>query len=318
MLDPSGTAETAWAANGPQRGGTRFILSVTDSASAAEYGLQTAGLSRAGDDGASRAFITPNDPNSVLAAVNAMKPSAPSGMLTSNPSAAAPGVYPLTLLTYAGVVPSGLTAKERVDYAAFLKFATGAGQTSGVGAGQLPAGYVPLPATLRAKAADAITTILHPPTKPPKKPTKKPTKPVTTSAGGATGGTDTGAISVAGGTGDTSSFSDTGSSSAVTTATTPSATPAPSGPPLKTVRIVQPAAVTKSITAGVVRFAFPILLLLGIAALAAGLFLRPRPRDASEPLPRADDDVPRAPPQTSTTTPSPAGSTRTSSVFEPW
>jgi hypothetical protein len=84
------------------------------------------------------------------------------------------------------------------------------------------------------------------------------------------------------------------------------------------VRIVQPAAVTKSITAGFVRFAFPILLLLGIAALGAGLFLRPRPRDGSEPLPRADDDAPRAPPQTPTTTPSPAGSTPTSSVFEPW
>jgi hypothetical protein len=321
-LDPTATAETAWAANGPQRAGTRFILSVTDSASAAQYGLQTAGLSRAGDDGSSRTFITPDDPNSVLAAVNAMKPSAPSGVLTSDPSAAAPGAYPLSLLTYAGTVPSGLTAKERVDYAAFLKFATGAGQTSGVGAGQLPAGYVPLPAALRAKAAAAITASLHPPVKKPpvkKPPVKKPTKRhVTTSASGSTGGTtDTGGIPSSDGTADSSSFTDTGSSSDVATTTPPPATSTKS-PPLKTVRIVQPAAVTQSVHVGAVRFAFPILLILGLVALGAALFRKPRRRDGTEPLPRADNAAPPAPPQTPTTTPSPAGSTRTSSVFEPW
>jgi hypothetical protein len=317
-LDPAGTSETAWAANGPQRAGTRFILSVTDSASAAQYGLQTAGLSRAGDDGSSRTFITPDDPNSVLAAVNAMKPSSPSGVLTSDPAASAPGAYPLTLLTYAALVPSGLSAKERVDYAAFLKFATSAGQTSGVGSGQLPAGYVPLPAALRAKAAAAITAILHPPTKKP--PVKKPTKQPTTGGTTATGNTS-GTVSNTGGlpvndTGDASSFTDTGSSSAVTTPTTPAPTSS-NTQPLKTVRIVQPAAVTKSVHVGPVRFAFPILLLLGLAALGAALFRKPRRRDGAESLPRADNAAPPAPPQTPTTTPTPAGSTGTS-VFEPW
>ena len=322
-LDPAGTSSTAWAANGPQKLGTRFILSMTDSASAARYGLQTAALSRAGDDGDARTFVSSDD-NSLLAAVNAMKPSAPSGVLTSNPSASAPGAYPLSLLTYAGTVPSTLDAKARRDYAAFLKFTTGTGQTPGVGAGQLPAGYVPLPASLRAKAAAAITAILHPPTTAPpvKKPTKKPTGTGGGSSTGSTGTTDNSGGVVGVSSGDTSSFTNTGSSPGVTTPTTP-APAASNGPPLKTVRIVQPAAVTKPISAGVVRFAFPILLLLGCAALGAGLFRRPCPARRIRAAPRADTGAPpappqTAPPQTATTTPSPTGSTRTSSVFEPW
>ena len=54
-------------------------MSITDSASAARYGLQTASLSRAGDDTANPAFVRP-DAAGILAGEQAMTPSPCSGV----------------------------------------------------------------------------------------------------------------------------------------------------------------------------------------------------------------------------------------------
>ena len=56
------TPNLAWTANGPQITGNYFVMSITDSASAAQYGLQAASLSPAGDDTASRTFVAPTAP----------------------------------------------------------------------------------------------------------------------------------------------------------------------------------------------------------------------------------------------------------------
>lgn len=162
-LDPGGTSDTAWGANGPQPNGSSFVLSITDSASAAQYGLQVASLSRAGDDSPTRTFVAPDEPG-LLAGEQAMQASSVPGVLVPNPSTTEPDAYPLTMLTYAAVSPNSLAATDRQSYAKFIQYATGPGQTPGDGIGQLPDGYVPLPANLKTEATNAVTTILNPPT----------------------------------------------------------------------------------------------------------------------------------------------------------
>jgi hypothetical protein len=158
-LDPfAPSAATAWVAEGPQRQGSRSILSVTDTASAARYGLQTASLSRAGDNGGGRAFVPP-DQAGLLAGASAMVQSPVEGVLQPNPATATSAAYPLTLLTYGAVTPGRLDQPARNDYAAFIEYAAGPGQVPGLHFGELPPGYAPLPDALRAQARDAAAAI---------------------------------------------------------------------------------------------------------------------------------------------------------------
>jgi len=145
------SSDTAWVANGQQPAGRRAMFSVTDSASAARYGLQTANLSRAGDDGAGRAFVAP-DQAGLLAGEGAMGPSAVTGVLQGDPASTTAGAYPLTMLTYAAARPRTLDPTARADYAAFIAYAVGDGQVPGLTLGTLPLGYAPLPASLTAQS----------------------------------------------------------------------------------------------------------------------------------------------------------------------
>ena len=82
-LDLTQTPNTAWAGNGLQKAGIHFIISITDSASAARYGLQTASLSRSGDDSAALTFVA-LDAAGILAGEQAMVLSSVSGVLQTN------------------------------------------------------------------------------------------------------------------------------------------------------------------------------------------------------------------------------------------
>jgi hypothetical protein len=158
----------AWKRTTPQQPGNRSILSVTDTASVAQFGLQAASLTRAGDDGANRTFIAPTD-TSLTAGAAAMVAKTEPQVLEPDPTVNAPGAYPLTTLTYAAVRPLALSTVERADFAAFVDYASTSGQVPGLELGQLPRGFVPLPADLKAKATAAvaqITTITAPPTTP--------------------------------------------------------------------------------------------------------------------------------------------------------
>jgi hypothetical protein len=157
------TPDTAWTSSGPQVTGTSFIISITDSASAAQYGDQLASLSPSGDDSPNRPFVTPNE-QSFLAGEQAMTPSSVPGVLETNSSSTATNAYPLAMLTYAAVTPESLDQPSRQNYATFLQYAAGAGQTPGVNVGQLPAGYAPLPSALQTETVEAAKTILSPPT----------------------------------------------------------------------------------------------------------------------------------------------------------
>ncbi|WP_324788483.1 hypothetical protein [Streptomyces sp. H51] len=143
----------AYKSTGPQTVGSRFVITVTDAASAARYGLQTARLRNT----AGR-FVAPSAGSLTEAAEGASG----TGVAEITPAnAKAKGAYPLAQLVYAAVRPGSLKADARKDYAALLTYAAGGGQVSGADPGRLPAGYAPLPRALRTRTAHAADALLH-------------------------------------------------------------------------------------------------------------------------------------------------------------
>ncbi len=253
-FNPANTPDTAWTSNGPEITGNDLIISVTDSASAARYGLQTASLSPAGDD-ANPTFVSP-DSADLLAGEQAMAPSSVPGVLQTDPSSTATDAYPLTMLTYAAATPEVLNQSSRQNYAAFLRYAVGQGQVPGVQPGDLPVGYDPLPASLVAETLAAANTILHPPVFP------SATKSSSSTNGGAAVA-GSGSLGSGGSNGEFSSSSSTNSGSSKR---------------LRPERKLGPAALSavrvNGLPIGVLRWVLPILLLIGVLAALGALALR--------------------------------------------
>ncbi|RKR73166.1 hypothetical protein [Frondihabitans australicus] len=123
---------------GAQIPGSRFLLSITDAASAARYGLPTAKLV----NGAGEAVAPTSD--SIAKGIATMKQSEVPGVLVADPTSEASGAYPLSMISYAAVNVCAATSQQRADYAKFIDYAAGRGQTPGEAKGDLPDGYVPL------------------------------------------------------------------------------------------------------------------------------------------------------------------------------
>ncbi|MBC7372406.1 MAG: hypothetical protein H7323_00250 [Frankiales bacterium] len=143
----------------PQPTGSRAVLALADTATAARFGLQTAKLRNT-----SGAFVAPDD-TGLLAALAAMPASEVPGVLRPDPATAAAAAYPLASVSYAFTTPTALDAPARLEYAAFLRYAAGPGQQRKVGFGGLPVGYAPLPQAQRAQtlaAAGRIATTRTP------------------------------------------------------------------------------------------------------------------------------------------------------------
>ncbi|MEU6346609.1 hypothetical protein ABZ883_37320 [Streptomyces sp. NPDC046977] len=141
----------AYKSPGPQTVGSRFVLTITDAASAERYSLQTAHLLNAAGK-----FAAPTAQALTAAAASASG----TPVREVDPAAArAKDAYPLTQLVHAAVRPASLDAAARRDYAGLLRYAAGSGQATGTGPGELPPGYAPLTPALRRqadKAADAL------------------------------------------------------------------------------------------------------------------------------------------------------------------
>jgi hypothetical protein len=246
------TASGAWASNPPQSSGTDLVMTITDSASAARYGIQTASLSAAGDDTTNPAFVAPNAAG-ILAGEQAMKPSSVLQVLQSNPSSTGTGAYPLTMLSYGATTPESLTPADRTAYAGFIKYAANAGQISGDAPGELPAGYVPLPGALVAQDTAAEQAILNPPVAPAA--TTPPASAAVTTP-----------FSVL------PDIADLGSTMAIPLAPTAPATAAK-----QKIRVVKPVALslvrTQGVPIGLVRWILPLALLFGLIAVLAAAVL---------------------------------------------
>jgi len=134
-------------------------MAVTDTEIAARYEVPTAKLRPASATLHSQGPFIAATTDSMLASLAAMKPSGVPGVLKPDPLSTNLAAYPLTTLSYAVAAPALLDKAAGQDYAKFLRYAVDQGQVPGLGPGQLPFGYVPLPESLRAQAQAAATTI---------------------------------------------------------------------------------------------------------------------------------------------------------------
>jgi ABC-type phosphate transport system substrate-binding protein len=230
-INPNGT--TSYTKDPPEQVGHRALLAIVGQGDSALNHFPTAAIRNAAGD-----YVRPS--NAHMAAALKHMSSDGSGTLQVNLTNKDPKAYPLTMVIYAMVPTSGLPHAKAAAIARFLDFAAGAGQTTGVQPGQLPPGYLPLPASLQAR-------------------TRKLAVEVANQTGNHGGG---------GGGGGGSGGSGTGSNSA-SPAPSSGASPSVSLPgarygPQITLAAAhpQPAAVT--------RFALPALLILGGLAALAG------------------------------------------------
>lgn len=267
------STDQVWTKDIPQFIGARAVLAVTDTSSAFQYGLQTAHLSRAGDDAGSRTFIAPDD-KGLTAGVAVMTPSSSDpSVLVPDPTAASTTAYPLTMFTYAAVKPAGLDAAARTDYANFLQYAAGPGQQPGLDYGQLPMGYAPLPAALAAQTAQAATAIRD--YQPP---------PETT----VSGTTSSGSSVTPSGSGSYPSSSSATGASGSTGATTPSAATetaaaAPPATPADTPAKQSAGVLTPIVALARNRYFFLVLAVVALASALAALEITKRPRRPAGP-----------------------------------
>ncbi len=150
---------TKLTAAGRQGAGQRFMLGLVSLGDAARYSLNVASLesqstvrpTQVVSDATGRTFVDPT-PAAMSAAAQMLlaSPDAtdntwtmPYGTMRTD--AAGLNAYPGTVPVYAAIPTSGLDKAEAADWATFLDYTVGAGQTEGENPGQLPTGgYLPM------------------------------------------------------------------------------------------------------------------------------------------------------------------------------
>jgi hypothetical protein len=148
---PDGSAGW-WDTVGREPFGDIFMWGVSDTADLAAFGLTAAQLC---DDSGSNC-VTPTTASLTAALSSATADS--SGLLQVNPARVPTGAYPLVDVTYAAV-PTNQDAAALNAYANLISFAAGQGQTPGVAPGNLPPGYLPLPANLQTQAQSIVAQL---------------------------------------------------------------------------------------------------------------------------------------------------------------
>ena len=138
----------------PQIPGGRSLIAVLDQGDSAAFLFPSAAV----PNGANK-FRTPTTAN-MLAALQDMT-SGGQGTKLVNPKSTNKKAYPLTMVVYAVVPTSGTNHTKAAAIARFLDFVAGAGQHPGVQPGQLPPGFAPLPASMRAQTQKDAFDVLH-------------------------------------------------------------------------------------------------------------------------------------------------------------
>lgn len=157
------TASSYWSRETPQTPGRQAVLSVTDTASAARFGVQMARLSVAGDNRADRDFVAPTI-SALQAGMRSSTIDEATGFRLPNPSPSRDNAYPLTIVTHLAANPfaEGLDDTTRAAYAGLIEYAAGAGQEAGLQLGELPPGFAPLSSELQEEALAAATLMRDP------------------------------------------------------------------------------------------------------------------------------------------------------------
>ncbi len=128
----------AFISQGAQPLGRRFMLGVTDFASAQRLGLSVAHLVNFGGHA-----VAPSE-DSIAAGIAEFTDSEVSGVSVFNPKMTGSNSYPLASIDYAVVNVCAASDAQLRDYATLLDFVAGDGQHIGSAYGDLPDGYVPL------------------------------------------------------------------------------------------------------------------------------------------------------------------------------
>ena len=261
-----------------QNPGRREVFGIIDTGNAATFRLATARLRNTAGE-----FVAPTD-ESLLAAVAHMAIEDDGVVGPLDLTATDPAIYPLTMVTTA-MFPSAATGEQATAIGNFLDYAAGDGQISGSGQGELPAGYVSLPADLVkvTRAASERMLLAGQPSQsatatatPSATQTKKPSdsasaSPTATEPAGYTEP----------GTGDSSSGGVIPTDASVPAPVEPSASPSPSALPSKSgLRTVSLAAVNESVPLSRL---VPLLLALGplTGVTGAGVLLFVRRNQSS-------------------------------------
>ena len=133
--------------------GQRAMFAVLDEADTAAFLMPVAAiLNHAGR------YVKPTQ-ESMGAALQSMVTSKNKITQQVNVKSSNPDAYPLTMVIYAMVPTSGVSATKAAAIAQWLRYVAGPGQVPGTAPGQLPVGYHPLTAALQAetlKAADEV------------------------------------------------------------------------------------------------------------------------------------------------------------------
>jgi len=189
-----------WQKAGVEALGQIFMWAASDTPDLAAYGLIPAELC----DNSGGTCVGPSTA-SVTAAVGAATADS-SGLLHVDPAHPGTGGYPLTQIIYAAVA-TNQSAAALSDYADLIAYAAGTGQTIGAAPGDLPPGYLPLPANLQAQAQSVVTKLrgLASPS-----PSPSPSSSTSSSSGSSSSQSPAGTATTASGTTTTASGTTTG------------------------------------------------------------------------------------------------------------
>ncbi|WP_344462535.1 hypothetical protein [Kitasatospora kazusensis] len=273
-------AKTIWDPTPPgtyksvplQAQGLRGVMALTTTAQAAKFGLSTAKLRNGAGE-----YVAPTD-SALLASLGQVVHSSDGGVLLTDPTSKVPGGYPLTDVTYAATVPSALTKDDGKSYAGLLRYAMGDGQTTGVAAGQLPDGYLPLPAAWRTRTLWVAQLIEQwagvPETTPGARPPAGPPPPMTApDTGGSSGGS--GPDGSGDRPADRSGPAGAGHAAAPDAGQEPAPGPSPSHSTATLAPAAEAAPVARTATTAVggLRYLLPGALLAGLLAGGAGILV---------------------------------------------
>ncbi|HUN34049.1 MAG TPA: hypothetical protein VMU95_18770 [Trebonia sp.] len=258
-----------WSTDGPESPGEVFMWTVDDTPDLAAYGLVPAALcSGDGSNGTGSDCVDPSVASVGAALASAKKDS--EGLIEVNPAKVPSGAYPLVDVIYAAV-NLDQPAANLTDYADFIKYAAGAGQTAGSDPGDLPPGYMPLTSSLKAQANSVVNELLSRAGQHPSSPS------------GSGGAASSGAVTSDKGSTSVSGSTVGGGASSATTV--PSVSPSE-------LDVVPPSAQlaasnTPSISPGAVRDTLVVVVLGGLGSAGAGILLRSgrMPRRRSRRLP---------------------------------
>ena len=221
--------------------GERALFAIGDQGSAAAFKFPVAEIQN--DRGR---YVAPTV-RSMTAALSSLTSTGGNGVTQQVDFARqAASAYPLTMVIYAMVPTSGTSAAKAAAIARFLDFAAGPGQRRGLAVGELPPGFVPLTARMRAQALHAALMVAR------QAGDRHAASPHPASSPAASGASGQGSASV--------------NDPSPTAAATPAGTPAPS-PSVVTI------ALKDARTAGALRYALPALLAVGGFAMLGGASL---------------------------------------------